>query len=541
MPRFIKECAISLIDGSIEAYYLALYGITLPSINVRRKPETKYAPVIGLLGSSIELLVKACIVQAKGVEAMYADKDIAKGVFRFGTEVIEEFRVGVRDANASFNYIWKNPNDIAITQKRLLSYVDKFRLLQDLRAKGLHAGIGCSRDVAVSIATDVYEFYMLLAESKKLKAYLKNVSKPEATIRDREAIIEDLSRRMVVAKEKTEKMDCLRNMYLVLPYIPETAPDWVDKFEQAYRVPPHADDISYLVRSLTEAHSIYLLKNRGGKTGVPVRIESDNPTAIPIAIQNIKRVLGNIPDEFNNDVLTANTRLEKQRLSLPIDDFILDLYALGIEESRIITPDNQKLTAQQVWPFVVASYSTAGSPRPCWFLIKACDELDNLAAYLNRVIVIGNGYYRRRAETVIKSIIALKNNDKVTLSLEKDSLFGEIKAYHSNQIAFLQRKYQPFTPAFIRSNPTSDTVSSIVGDYISNSISTGTALERILLQKSLTSNDLKVAKIMMDLCRDGQNRNGLLAVLRTNHLTNYKSQARKMMFFIDFIDYGPNI
>ena len=90
--------------------------------------------------------------------------------------------------------------------------------------------------------------------------------------------------------------------------------------------PPQQDDVNYLMQTLQEAHSIYLLKNRGGKDGIPVHIEPDNPDALPIAIQNIKRTLSTIPDQFNNDVLTANTWLDKNRLHLPIDDFLIDLF-----------------------------------------------------------------------------------------------------------------------------------------------------------------------------------------------------------------------
>ena len=66
--------------------------------------------------------------------------------------------------------------------------MNKFRLLQDLRAQGLHAGIGCSRDIAVSTGKDVYDFIMLLAQGKRLKAYIKNIPAPEDTIKDREAL-----------------------------------------------------------------------------------------------------------------------------------------------------------------------------------------------------------------------------------------------------------------------------------------------------------------------------------------------------------------
>lgn len=138
-----------------------------------------------------------------------------------------------------------------------------------------------------------------------------------------------MSRRVVAVDDDKEKMDLLRGLYIVLPYVPEVAPDWIERFANAEIAPPTKSDINYLVKSLDDAHSIYLLKNRGGKDGIPVRVEPDNPDALPIAIQNIKRTLSSNPDQFNNDALIANTRLENKYLDLPIDDFLVDLYALG--------------------------------------------------------------------------------------------------------------------------------------------------------------------------------------------------------------------
>ena len=327
---------------------------------------------------------------------MFRDGDITKGVYRFGNETIEDLRKYIRDEDTCISYLWGNQNDHEEQKKQILHYLGKFKLLQELRANGLHAGFGCSRDIVVSTAGDIYEFILLLSQSKKLRPYLKNIPAPEATIRDREAIIEDLSRRFRSAKGSENKIDSLRSMYLVLPYIPEMKPDWVDEFDKIAVAPNTENDLTYLAKTLSDAHSIYLLKNRGGKDGIPVRVDPQNPDALPIAIQNIKRTLKTTPDKFNNDVLSANTRLEEGRLDLPVDDFLIDLYILGLEETKVLTAENAKLTAQQVWPFVSAAYSTNGTPRPCWFIIRACDEIDQLIAYVKKVEKYGNGYLRRR-------------------------------------------------------------------------------------------------------------------------------------------------
>ena len=169
MPKFLKNDTIALLDGGTEAFLLGLYGMAMPTQRHLHKKETKYAPIIGLFGSSAELLVKACLVQAKGLVSMFRDGDITKGVYRFGNETIEDLRKYIRDEDACISYLWGNQNDHEEQKKQILHYLGKFKLLQELRANGLHAGLGCSRDIVVSTAGDIYEFILLLSQSKKLR------------------------------------------------------------------------------------------------------------------------------------------------------------------------------------------------------------------------------------------------------------------------------------------------------------------------------------------------------------------------------------
>ncbi|HVI40905.1 MAG TPA: hypothetical protein VM577_09615 [Anaerovoracaceae bacterium] len=541
MPKFLKDTAITLLNGGVESYLLALYGMTIPSTRVQNKQETKYAPVIGLFGASAELLIKACLVQAKGSSAMYRDGDASSGVYRFGTEVIEELRKEIRDATPCVSYLWKNVVDYGGQQRLLLHYLDKFKLLQELRASGLHAGIGCSRDITVSVANDMYNFVLLLAQGKKLKAYLKNIPTPQATIRDREAIIEDLTRRMNTAKEPLTKTGFLRNMYLVLPYIPEIEPDWIGAFDKIAVAPPTMDDVSYLTKTLSDAHSIYLLKNRGGKDGIPVRVEPNNPDALPIAIQNIKRTLSTIPDKFHNDIITANARLDEKRLDLPIDDFLIDLYALGLDNAQVLTAPNKKLTAQQVWPFIVAAYSTAGTPRPCWFFVRACDEISQLISYLHKAENIANGYFKRRVSTVISSLHAMQHDLIINLNKEIDPIFKEVDPYIKSINNLKSEQLHPFSPAFLRRYPLGDAASTIIREFVADNQNAGDTLAALLKLDILNDNEKKAASALIPLCLNNENKHGLIAILRTEHMSGRISQARKLMFFSDFIKDGPKL
>ena len=538
MPKIMRDRAIELLDGGIESYLLGLYGLNLPIIKRRRKQETKYAPIMGMFGASVELLVKACLVQGKGIAAMYINEDVSSKMYRSATDCVDELKKLIRNDDESIRFIWKD-EEIKDTQKGVfLNYLDKFRLLQDLRANGLHAGIGCSRDVAVTIANDIFDFIQLLTCGRRLKAYLKNIPAPEAPIRDREIIIEDLHRRFNSQKNATEKTDILRSMYLVLPYVPDMKPDWIDNFEKIKVTAPTNNDMTYLVRTLQDAHSIYLLKNRGGKEGFPVRVENENPDALPIAIQNIKRTLNNIPDIFNNDVLTANTWLAQGRLSLPLDDFLIDLFALGLENAKIISNGN-KLTAQQVWAFIVSAYSTQGTPRPCWELIRECDELDKLLDFLTRARKYGNGYYIRRADMLIHCVEAYKTGTPVIIDEKNDKEFISIKEFYTNNIE--HPKENPITPQFLHKNPVSSRVASIISDYLSRTVGTGDAVERILSTTPLTQMDKRAATALMRMCVSIEDKNGLVAVLRSTDMKNTHSEARKQMFCVDILNNGLDI
>ncbi len=449
-------------------------------------------------------------------------------------------RCSIRDEDDRISYIWGNPDEHADQKAKLLHCLGKFKLHQELRANGLHAGRGCSRDIAVALATDIFDFIQLLSQSKKLKPYLKNVPAPEATVRDREAIIEDLTRRLHSANDYKTKVDLLRGMYIVLPYVPEIKPDWIDAFDKVSVLPPAEKDLSYLAQTLSDAHTIYLLKNRGGKEGIPVRIESDNPEALPIAIQNIKRTLKTTPDKFNNDILTANTRLDEERLDLPLDEFLVDLYALGLDGAGVLTTAYQKLTAQQAWPFVAAAYSTNGTPRPCWFIIRQCDEIDQLIAYMKRAETCGNGFLKRRMPDLIAALQAYQKHATVCLSNAKDSAFKDLTINKSKIENMSEEQKKPFTPAFLKKYLPSENVGAIIQDFIAGSKNAGNSLSAIMELDTLNESDRKAALMLLPLCFDGHNKNGLVSILRTNHLNGYTSTARKMMFVADFIENGPD-
>lgn len=101
MPKIMRDRAIELLDGGIESYLLGLYGLNLPIIKRRRKQETKYAPIMGMFGASVELLVKACLVQGKGIAAMYMNEDVSSKMYRSATDCVDELKKLIRNDDES--------------------------------------------------------------------------------------------------------------------------------------------------------------------------------------------------------------------------------------------------------------------------------------------------------------------------------------------------------------------------------------------------------------------------------------------------------
>lgn len=539
MPRFIKNDSIRLIESGIDCYVMALFGLGMPSLNKKRVTISENAAEMGMLGASVELLSKACLIQAKGISAMFKNNDVKESVFKFGSEVIHEFKMGIKNNDPDFNYIISELSSVQVAD--VLSLLSKFNVLQASRANGLHAGIGCSKDVAVITANDVYDYIKLLSICKKLNAYLKNVPKPQSTIKDREAIIEDLSRRIVHSKDDDIKIDGLRSMYLVLPYIPEIEPSWLSVLERGKIAIPQKGDLSYLVRNLSDAHSIYLLKGRGGKEGLPVKIDNSDPNALPISVQNIKRELNTLVDKFNNDVLSANTRLKENRLDVPHEGFVLDLYLKGLENTDIIK--TYKLTAQQTWCFVASSLMTQGTPRPFWFIVNFCDELQKLKSELLKVKDFSNAYYKKRISLILDfldSIIEKKIYD-IKKNKVMERFLWDIEKYYSNSLTHNTPNNSIFNPTYIRKQELSTKTKELLGNYLEGKIQVGNTIALILGQGNLSENEKSIVRTLLPMCFKYSDREGLISILRTSHLKGYHSIVRKNMYFTDFIKNGPNV
>lgn len=406
MPSYLKKDVIRLVEGAIEAYTLALHGISMPTVAPRRSPESRYAPAIGLLGVSVELLIKACLFQARGKAAVFRD-DMT---FKYANEIFEDFRKGLRDKDEFLGFLWRDVDDSDEYLSELIGLVSKFKTLLSERASGLHNAHGPSKDIMIVSANDVYELVSLLKLSWRFKPYLDYCPEPEKPTLDRFALIRDLNQKIAGATSIQDRARLVRDLYLVMPYVPDDEPEWLAALARV-QMTPKKDDISYLVKNLSNAHSVFLFKDDKDGSAMPTKVDPTDPNALSIAPHHLKRSFKKLSDTFQAQSAVSNGAYDKGKLSLPSPYIVLDLYQAGINEINTGFPE-RKLTAQVAWPFVASALNVAGTLYPFWFIIDNCFELIKLFSMLQRVKEFSGQYYKNNFRDVEQVISDLSHGCK---------------------------------------------------------------------------------------------------------------------------------
>lgn len=532
MPKFIKNDAMRLFESGVYSYLLALTGFNLPKQRMEKITDTGNAPIMGLLGATVELLAKGCLVQAKGNAILYR----AGGQYKFGSETLDEVRSFVRDNDGDISFLWEAVESDEATKAQLSDSLNKFKLLQQYRANGLHAGIGTSRDVVAVVFSDVYEFICTLAECKRLKHIFRNLPHIEDPIVDRAVILEDLSRRIKASQELGEKANLLRAMYIMLPKLPEDEPEWFERVEKISIV-PHQEDLTYLLKNMSGMHGIHFFKDRGAKTeGIPVYVDPKNPSAIPILPSNFKKELTQITDQFNSDVGVANGRLnDAGYLGLPPADFVIKLFRIDFLEANVIQDPDSFLTAQQTWPFVASALSVQGMHRPCWFLIRKCDELSKLKSILITVVDKGGAYLLNNSRFILEGIEAIISDSQlgesknvsnfretiVKSESKRDKLIGLIKGESERKVDLPEFYEKAFNKFLTGESPLGD----VVADLIRGS--------------DLEEDEKYWIRTALGALNRYEDRYGLVALYYNSNFKGYISEVRKLMRLVDFMEFGP--
>ncbi len=403
------------------------------------------------------------------------------------------------------------------------------------RAGGLHAGRGPNRSTCIILANKVCDFLKQLSMSERIRPYVANIPTPHDNIVEYSALLTELYDKLTVAKSNMEKASLLTNMYLVLPDIPETKPEWLDSLERL-SVTPKSSDIIFLIKSLATATSITFRKVSQGGTPIPVKIDPSNPDAILISPHYLKSEFTNALDRFHADVANANGRLKDGVLHLPPALFTVELLVSGLEETGVLG-DGEMLTPHKAWPFIVASLERAGTSGPYWFLIRKTGDLSQLKALLKQAAQIGNERLKTNISSCLSGINAIEtkipiiNNRMYEDALKQMEIIYTKKTKLSDIIkrSHLNGKQLPLEieGLLIAADNDDESFGGIISQLVD--------LEFIEDVRSYW------IKTLCEMCDREEDLPGILKALKMADKSSVHTAARKIVKTLDFIYNGPEV
>lgn len=364
MPRLLKRGTIQRLEGGLGALRLALFGLAIPHCEAEGTSPSDQAPEIGLIGTSAELALSACVFEVLG-QAVLVKPD---GRFLVAREVLDTFRKMLRSGVPRLSMLTRGIEDAIAHLEALAEATASFPVLFSSRATGLHVGSGVSRDVALAAATDVHRFLETLRKGNRWAPYLRTVPLVPPVSRERVLIAEELARALRAKGGGREAGRQLQSIFLVLPGLIEDTPEWLDAFDRV-QVAPRKKDLTVLLKSLQGAGTGDLLRVGRGARGIAARIENENPDAIPVSLTRFRRKTTDIGERFFIDINEANTYLDKGILHTPPIQSLYEYFAVGVEglglPGELVSGG---LTGHDAWPFIATALGYQGTPGPVFFV-----------------------------------------------------------------------------------------------------------------------------------------------------------------------------
>lgn len=532
MPQYLRTSSVRLFEASQEALNLALHGLGMPTRGELRVECAQFAAPAGLIGAAAEQALAAILVQVLGEEAMMS----SPSQFKSAREILQDVRALLKAPVPRASFLTVGVNDPAAHRASLYQATEGFVLLIGERAASLHAGRGPSRAVAMVQAQKVLGFFRLLALSTRVRPYLDRLPRsPEARV-DQDLLVDELARRFKEAETPGDRSQALRSLFLVLPEVPEEAPDWLDAFDRS-TVAPTNEDINLLLKTLERANPVRFHRLNATGQGLPVAVRQQDPNALPIAAHHISRAFSDILGQFDADVGTANGRLNAGTLDVPPESFLLDLFVLGPTQAcQALGRPN--LTPHEVWPFVVTALSQQGTERPFWFLVSLVQDLGQLIAQLRRAFAASQRQQLRQQEAPTFEALEALRKGKPLVPPAKLAVFAK-EAY-----AAAEKSKESLAAAIERSRGTSKDAGreteAILRRVAAGDLVPGQAYDAVA---AINSQEAKRywARLLAQAATDPEDRDMLVQVLRHPDLTAAHSSARRALKLIDAIAYGPQI
>ncbi|MDF2645357.1 MAG: hypothetical protein K0Q73_1162 [Paenibacillus sp.] len=536
MPMYLKKDSIRLLEASVDALSLSVLSLGLPQRYEFRESVAEYANSIGLAGVSAELAMSSIIVQANGEEALR----LPSGFYKTGSHIADDFKKLISSKVPKMVFLTQGLDNPAQHISNIIEISTKFKLLAKLRAGGLHAGRGPSRDVCIACVNDVIKFIMLLGESSRIKSYIETLPRPIEITKSYELIVDDLIKKLEQSTSPLEKANALASIYLVIPELPVNEPEWLSSIERAV-IAPQSNDISFLLDTLENSKYGSLIKVAKSKAGIPVTVQKGSPYAIPIEPQYLKKSFSDIKDRLYADIGTANGRLEQKQFDPPPIESVYEMFSFQYHVLNITADENELLTAAETWPLIAASLKYTGTLGPYWYFVRKTSDLGQLESYINRAakcagksMLNGIKEFKIGLEALKKDLPLSKHDKQVSSMLSEYELIDKRR----KNLVNLAKKY-----ANSEKELCEDAMEDLL-KVIAEDLHIGSMLVKLAENTynfRTDSGRLYWARTLCESASELEDTQGLLAIITSPSLVAAHTAVRKAFRIIDFINYAPKI
>lgn len=527
MATQIKKDAMRLFEAGLECLALAISSLGTPKRLDYHVLSSSRSPEAGLLGAAIEMAMSACLIQC------YGDQKITTGKrFKTFAEINSDFRK-MMELDPPPIFLVKGVSSQEKHIDLLKSYSTSFNIFGQIRAGALHAGRGPLREAIAIEATRVSDFYETIASASYLGPYLSNIPRALMTPNQELLIVEDLARRFNQA-DPEEKRELIPSLFLVLPDIPEDQPAWLDAFER-FTVCPEETDTVYLLSVLERAIPATLQKASSGSKGLSVRVEPENPNALPIAPHDLRTTFRSAKDRWNSSSAVANGRLDEGYLELPSSDSVREAFCLGQLNGEIADPEST-FSAHKTWPFVAASMDIQAMTGPFWFVIQRCEDHGQLRSLLDRVASIGNRRLARRINECKLGMALLGEHD-----VEEESIrtaFDWIPKWRETQTEERSKLLDRIKRHFGASEALPANLLEIAGDIIHGNAGIKSFLD-VVLKKADAKDRSYWLRVTTPLAKAPEDLPTLHEVMREKANSAAFTNIRKSIAYHDLMMHGP--
>jgi len=532
MPRLLKNDSIRLIEASVEALALAQVGICSFRRDDLKIKNVRYAAEIGLIGSSIELAMNSILIQAYGKKIIYRDDR-----YKTASEILHDFRALLNQASANILFLINGINQYQEHIDKLLELTNRFQFIITSRAHGLHNGLGLSYEITASFFQEVTKFLSLISTSNNFKPYLSKIPELVGISIDKDVLIDDLYNQVNSTKDIEEQKVIISSLFLILPEIPKDLPEWAKKFD-SFNIAPKRNDIVYLINALEQANPVSLRKVKKGGNTLDVRIDKDNPNAVPISPQYLKTEFTQYKDQFYADISTANGRLSSKQLDLPPLSSVYKAFSIDLFDSGILS-EGTLFNAHQSWAFIVSALkiSKNNTNAPFWFMIRNTDDLGQLKAQLKKASRIGNTSLKANLNIAVKGIEKIENGEAVDINEPYyDKILQDRKKF-TTQLEKFEKSY-----SVTKNHELPDCYGQTLTDMFDEKMHIGEVLDLIIKDPDLESDQKKYWVFQLtQVMPEKDDLEVLSNILNMSEYSNSHTNIRKTLKVMDFFNFGPKI